>query len=1809
MKKKSMCLQKRHWLGRRIFSFMLIFAMAVTMVQTQPMSPLTVKAAEGVTNIRVHFYNEYGWTAPALQYWGGSDIVPGEYESGPTEIDGWGGAQGYVLKDEGDGWYSMSLKGNMDGFQFLDMKNPSNNTGGKGYSSYMTQYNSEAPVDLYCKYNEATGYNCKWYTDKECTVELAAPADAITKCNLTLHCYHADEAVNLYVWDAAGNKLLGDWPGTAMTPEDTHTGWYTTTLDVSDAAGISFIFNWGTGQTGDLSAAFTAETMELWCEDTTTGVLLDTAPESWTNPDGGGSDTGDGGGTGDGGDTAISELKVSDRVQLKIGENLADMQLYRNGVYETAVSLPAGTHEARVLVNGAEYGNADTVTVPTDSSVYFRLNRDGKLQDSVNEKIVHTAALTGNFNGIEFINEAGDRYDIASWAPADGNGELAYVGGGIYTRTFYMKALAADVDIADGGYKIAFDDGWDYAMGNGSDNIPVTIPAGSTEWTIFVDEINGNVYDSVRTGTFETVHNSGNVKRVPFKTTISFIGDARGTGGDADWDASAKGYEFTAISDTMYCYQKTFAPGTYNYKCVFDYTDWYEAEDGNRSIRVTEDGTTVVFLYDTADGKLYDSVNHAEVLAVKLGMKTAPAKMEVTDNVNGSATFTALADAGKKVTLYYGAKSEVETRGAAALTAETMTEEKSGTYRSKAMYLGDEALDIVYYYDIEGNRTLDGSNPTVTIAGMDYSNYTRAQFTGRLVCVPGTFPGPSWDAAGNIMTYRGNGLYEYKFEGVPAANYEYKIAMGAWSENYGKDGVSDGGNIAVTVPKKQDVSVFYNDFSHRSVTSLDYVFADISLTGTGIPEGTKLTDDGLTGIYSAVVPMTAGIYSDVKLGYGGREFLFAEFEVDRDKDVTFYFDPVSEIYYNNASNRPVDTAEVFFDTKDAAYKSVFGAVAAGENVRFTMQTGTDVTQISMIVKGVETRKLSMKKDGAPADGKQKWSVTTSFDTIGEYSYYFVLSNGSSVSVYADDDGYYGTGKTSELTDIMPYELVVYEAGFETPDWMKNAVIYQIFPDRFYDGDNSNDFAQTTARGEVDYEYVKDWYMLPENPEQEVKLSQEEYEAAGAFYGDGNWSNEIYGGDFAGIVERIDYLKALGVNVIYLNPVFASISSHRYDTSDYSVTDPVLGNMGDFEELVEVAEANDMHIILDGVFNHVSDDSIYFDRYYKYLEAGTDAIGAYPYWAYVYDYMSENGVEKEAAETAAKAYFTENYGIRDYSYTGWFDVYQKAMTDDKGNVVTDSIGMRAGKPVYGYEGWWGYDSMPVIMSTDGSEFQTGNWAEKIIYNEEGTSITQYWLSKGSNGWRLDVANEVSDETWQNFRDSVKALNSDAVIVGEIWDDATEYLKGDMYDSVMNYVFRGAVLDFAKGGSAYDSMNTLEKIRERYPKEAFYAMMNLVDSHDTTRVLSYLDGIDDDRKQTDIASAFPTYENTSELAKKRQYLTAFLQFTYPGAPTVYYGDEIGMVGADDPDDRRGFCWGEGNRELVTWYAKLAAIRAAYPALRTGDLTVIDAGENVMGYLRADADSQLIVLANNAQEEKTVTVNLKDLGMKDTEFADLISGSSYTAENDAVTVKVLGLSGIILTADAKAVSVNETALAPAYDSAYKVANRVLAADVTLNQTTAALKTGESVTLSAAVAPAEASCQTVIWTSDNEAVATVDASGKVTAVAAGTAKITARAAFTADETVSASCTLTVAKAEAEEGGDNNNNNNNNNNGNNNNSNNGNGSSDNSQSNSSNNGNSSKSGTPQTSDEMASRIYASMMLLLVGASLIYGGRKKKIYR
>ncbi len=1582
---------------------------------------LTDKAPEGwisaTKTLKINYYNSEAWDAVCAWAWNVADSKL-NYTGGK-----WPGKLATKSSESTDDkWWNVSVTGiERDTSQVaFCMNNNDNKKQTADLLATMTDANvTEVWVVGTTVLNEKP-------TDSEIEEILAKTYE------IKIHYHNRYKFENVYLnlaetseWSTIkGYEDYREFPGSkeGVTANSEHPGWYDFTLVKKNESETYAIFsngktsNAGGVQTSNLKINITGDTTEVWIDgELTQEEVFTEAPASWNDPSVAPTPAPE------------SNSYVTDLMEVKIGSNTYAMDVYANGWFEAVVNLPAGTHAVTLYKNGKETEQTTSITLDNaaDVSVLY-VNAGEEMFKASKVSDYGTWSVVGGMKDLGY----------SDWKPDATDMNMTYVGGGLYKVTLEFGALPKDTTVE---YKAVKGHAWGTEIHNGSGgNVAVTIPKGSTSLTIYADLIQEKLYDSVR-----STFTAEGAKYVGFDTTISLIGNVRHIGAD-DWNTNTKGWEFTPISDTLYRFDYVIetAGSDHPYKIVYNYSVWPQWADV--PLTTYKDNTHVIFVYDATTGSVYDSVNDNDKVARLLGMTASPIEGRIIDNFDGTVTFVTGAASGQEVELYYADTEDVEANGASAFEKVDMStviaRKSTGT-----VTFGDSAIDILYYYTIDGVTTLDGSNETITVNGQTYMRYTREASGGRVVNLPGgNFPGvAAWDAATNQMTYLGDGIYALTFKNMGAATYEYKVAIGgSWAENYGANGELKGANIQLTVPSVQDVTIYYSDVTHLTASSIDYVFADIDLAGTGIAEGTKLEDKGLTGIYSAEIEVPAGTYNDWQIEYDGQTYDLVDFTLDDKKTVKVYMDIATLLYYHDAIDLPLETTNIYFDSKDPEYKSVFGAVATGESVKFSIQTGTDVTGVALIVRGVEKKTVTLEKDGTAVDGKQKWSGTTSFSAVGENDYYFTITNGATVSIYCDDDEYYGTGKVATLTEVLPYDLVVYKSGFKTPDWMKNAVIYQIFPDRFADGDTSNNDAQRTARGAVNYEWITDWYTIPENPEQKDLVTQAEYEAKGAHWGDGQWSNEIYGGDLKGITDNIDYLKELGVTVIYLNPVFSSISSHRYDACDYMAIDPVLGTLGDFEELVTIAEQNGMKVVLDGVFNHVSDDSIYFDRYYKFLgDEGLTTIGAYPYWAFVYDYMADYGTTQAVAEAAAKNYFTTNYGVTDYSYTEWFEVFNEAMSDGKGGLVYDTIGWRKDRPVYGYEGWWGYDSMPIIKSTNGSEYQTGDWANDIIYNAQGTSVTQYWISKGMDGWRLDVANEVSDETWQHFRDSVKALDSEAVIIGEIWTDATKYILGDMYDSVMNYMFRNAVTGFAMGTDATKTTKEMEKIRERYPKEAFYAMMNLVGSHDTSRILSYLDGVKDDRDQKDLDSAFPTYAGTSDKAKQMQYLVAFLQFTYAGAPTIYYGDEIGMVGGDDPDDRRAFEWGKGNAELVTYYATLAAVRNNYSALRTGSVETFDTGKaNVLGYVRRDTSDAIIVLANNSATAQSVTIDLSKLNVTADVLVDLLSDTEFTVSGTTATVSVPARRGLILVDDGavKEISVTTTALKRAYDPAYIVDER---------------------------------------------------------------------------------------------------------------------------------------------------------------------------
>ena len=438
-------------------------------------------------------------------------------------------------------------------------------------------------------------------------------------------------------------------------------------------------------------------------------------------------------------------------------------------------------------------------------------------------------------------------------------------------------------------------------------------------------------------------------------------------------------------------------------------------------------------------------------------------------------------------------------------------------------------------------------------------------------------------------------------------------------------------------------------------------------------------------------------------------------------------------------------------------------------------------------------------------------------------------------------------------------------SINTPDWVKNAVFYQIFPDRF-------------ARSKMPQAGL--W--------QSSRL--EPWDSEPTFTG-------YKGGDLWGAIDRLDYLKDLGINALYLTPIFQSPANHRYHTHDYYQIDPMLGGNVAFDAFLIAAHQKGFKVVLDGVFNHASRGFFFFN---DILENGSDS-----------------------------------------PWLDWFKVEQWPLSAYDGT-----------KPA-NYISWVGNRALP--------QFNHDNPQVK----EYIMQVAEYWLAKGIDGWRLDVPNEVETPGfWQEFRDRVKGANPEAYIVGEIWDDASPWLDGTQFDGVMNYRFAEPTIAFVCGdrfNSEYAQFHyepcppidakrygdRITKLLDNHDWEIQQTQLNLLNSHDTSRLISAVGG--------DFSSI---------------YLSSTLLFTFPGAPCIFYGDEIGLPGDKDPDCRRGFPpEADWNLDIYKHYQTLIALRLKYPALRTGKYQILHAQDDIYSFARV-LDSQTIIVALNASDTTAKT-----------------------------------------------------------------------------------------------------------------------------------------------------------------------------------------------------------------------------------------------
>jgi len=671
------------------------------------------------------------------------------------------------------------------------------------------------------------------------------------------------------------------------------------------------------------------------------------------------------------------------------------------------------------------------------------------------------------------------------------------------------------------------------------------------------------------------------------------------------------------------------------------------------------------------------------------------------------------------------------------------------------------------------------------------------------------------------------------------------------------------------------------------------------------------------------------------------------------------------------------------DSRDDTYRTPGGAVTAGTRVLIRLRaaagdlSGVDV-RLTDRVTGASSA-LPMERVATDPDagdhGHDWWQVAIDTDDLAVLDYWFAIRDGQSVRYLSDDpalDG--GTGRLSrEAPTDGGWQLTAYDPAFTTPDWTRGAVVYQIYPDRFANGDPANDpspEATPDADGPGRFRFG-DVYGNPILPKAWGELPEgycRAYQGEGVTCDEEPLGRDFFGGDLAGITQHLDELADLGVTAIYLNPIFAAPSNHRYDTSDYRVIDPDLGTLEDFRALVAGAGQRGIRLILDGVFNHVSSDSPWFDRMRRYVEVG--------------------GCEAADAPT------------RD-----WF-VFR---APGPGEPAPCDPSVAGGADTY-YQGWFNFDTIPEVEEVP--DFL------QLIVGEDG--VVRQWLAEGIGGWRLDVTDSLSHDFMAAIRDAAKDADADSIVIAEQWGDTSPWLLGDEADSTMNYRFRRAVIALVNGATN-DPDGSLEAltptgfaaamaaVREDYPPAAFDALLNLVDSHDTTRILWTLTpGEDNEAAKTDPAARAA---GVADLA-----IVAAIQLSFPGMASLYYGGEVGLSGHDDPDDRRTYPWGGEDAAIRELYRTFARARAEHAALATGDLTFLlaDDARGTLAYLRRAPDDAAITALNLGDRDRVLPIDVAGRLPDGATFTDLVDGTTVAVADGVLPVPVAPRTARVLVAD---------------------------------------------------------------------------------------------------------------------------------------------------------------------------------------------------
>lgn len=560
-------------------------------------------------------------------------------------------------------------------------------------------------------------------------------------------------------------------------------------------------------------------------------------------------------------------------------------------------------------------------------------------------------------------------------------------------------------------------------------------------------------------------------------------------------------------------------------------------------------------------------------------------------------------------------------------------------------------------------------------------------------------------------------------------------------------------------------------------------------------------------------------------------------------------------------------------------KVPFGAVKTGELSYYTFRVVDEArpNSVFMLVRmadgGVRKYPCAFENE----DNGYVYSCVLGFSSFGLFYYMFEVNYDDRTDKVGRDENF-----DACLGSPIEWQLTVSDRAYVAPSKWGGEIIYHIFVDRFN---------RVGELPKIDYGTVhEDW-------DDDVDIEGKD----GVYRAD-----DFFCGNFRGIIDKLEYLKDLGVTTIFLSPIFYSHANHRYNTSDYMQIDPILGSEEDFAELVGKARIYGMRIMLDGVFNHSGDDSIYFNKFGYF-----DSFGAFQ-------------------GTASP-------------YRDWY-TFNKDGT---------------------YHAWWGIDCVPTFRKNVKS-------LRKFLFGKNG--VLAKW-DKYDLDWRLDVVDELPNDFLDELHARVKHDNPKATIIGEVWEDASNkyaygvlkpYFTQGQIDGVMNYVFREAILSFVMGGSAKDFARKIMTVVENYPKQCLDCCMTLLGSHDTERVLSLLGGANFDGWSKQRQKEYVLSPEQRRLAVDRLFVASILEYTLPGIPSIYYGDEAGVEGGKDPLNRRTYPWGRENQELLAHYKKLGIARGVSAEALSGTTRVYDK-DGLLIMERKNGKDQVIVVANTTGEPK--------------------------------------------------------------------------------------------------------------------------------------------------------------------------------------------------------------------------------------------------